>query len=1797
MSQEIDQRIVAMQFDNQQFESGVATSIGTLKRLKTALRMDHASDGLNDLSRSVKSFDMSGLASAVDLINQRFSMLGMMGMTVLHRLTNEAINAGHRLLNAIIIDPVKSGFQEYETQINAIQTILANTSSKGTTLDQVNAALDELNHYADMTIYNFTQMTRNIGTFTAAGVDLDTSVAAIKGIANLAAVSGSTSQQASTAMYQLSQAIASGTVKLQDWNSVVNAGMGGQVFQNALMETARLHNIKIDELMKKKGSFRETLSTGWLTSEILTETLKKFTGDLSKEQLIQMGYTEAQADSIYQLGITANDAATKVKTVTQLFDTLGEALQSGWTQSWEWIIGDFEEAKELLTSISDILSEKINESANKRNLLLEGWSKGGGRYMMIGGFREFARGLTEIAGSVQQAWKDIFPDFTVTNLLQFSGKFRKMMIEFHQALSKPRGENGESYLDYIRAAFRGVFSVAGIVVEFVKSVMGKLRSAAGALSPYLGTVLQWLGSFGDSIYSIFQRVRDGESFTVFFDEIIAKIQSLFSGGELGKLNFSVDGIKNFILNLFTSIKDAIGNGEDFWDFAAGFWETVLKSISIGFDTALNLGKGLLSKISIGTIFETVIGVLKAKILALLYNAAKSIGNIGETLKERVGEIGESLTDFVQGILSFKKESVGTTMLKIAGALAILTAAIYVLSKIKTEDLIKSLAVLAILLLGLYGFMRATSKIKRLRTPKGLLGLAVALAILMIPMKTIAGMDWESVGKGIVGIGALLLELGVFIGILNGMKNVRTPKGLISLALALSILMIPMKVISSMSWENVWKGIIGIGALLLELGIFIGIFNGMKHVRTPKGLIGLAVALTILMIPMKIISDMSWDSIGKGIVGIGALLLELGVFISIFNGMKHVKTPKGLISLAVALTILMIPMKTISDMSWDSIGKGIVGIGALLLELGVFIAIFNSMKHVRTPKGLISLAIALSTLMIPMKVISDMSWENLAKGLAGIGALLLELGLFVGAMSKLKGFAKGTIMILALAAFIGVFTIALGLIDGIPSATIAAFGGSLSAMMFAIAGAMRILSKLSMGDIVKGGAALFVGVTAIGGAVALVAEMVGNAVADVAEDLFEGTLSISHISEAGKKIDQKGIEKVKTAAETLATMMGNIVLTDTGGFDAMSDRLVLFGGRLALFNLNVGGIQENAAGNAVKMVNDIATMADTLSGLIDPGNQQNALANTIANVGAAISLYNDNVSGITITPDDTANASNIAAFIGALDEMLPKSDTLGRLTEINQQGEKLGGLNATSFGIVNIATALQRYSTVARNVNPESMNNVTAALGKLAELQENLGPADENPIIRWFTGKKQTLGDFAAALISLGNGLNSFYASMAYVATSGGKVEDVNLDKIGNAVTIVSKLAEVKNQVGTTDGILTWFANSDLASFGQNVETLGAHLASFSNSISGASLNTTKLDSMMTILERLVDAHSRLVFNGMELTDLFTWLIADVESINTLSSALAEVDVSNVSVFSDAILNFSKAASVLSSIPTESVNLSGMTSLMSIFANTSIPEFTLSGTESANAFFAAFITESQNGLANADSISIALIEVLNSKQSGFRQAGNYATRGFAIGIREGRSSAISAAIELASSTLSAVKNRLNEHSPSKETAALGQYFSLGLAKGIDQYSYAAKQSADSMSQEALDAVKAELAALASVSLDDLDTSPVIRPVVDISDVSAGIGAIGSMMQVQPGIQVRGIMSGVAADNLRAVAEENRGTDTSGIMREIQTINSKLDAFSAQLANMKVVLDSGELVGGIQSKVDTALGRNAKMRERS
>lgn len=414
MSKTVDERVVSMQFDNKHFESNVKTTMSTLDKLKQSLNLNGAAKGLSAVNSAAKNCNLGPLSTGVESVTAKFSALQVMGVTALANITNSAVNAGKRIVSALTIDPVKTGFQEYETQINAVQTILANTSHQGTTIDDVNKALDELNKYADLTIYNFTEMTRNIGTFTAAGLDLKTSTQAIQGIANLAAVSGSTSHQASTAMYQLSQALSAGTIRLMDWNSVVNAGMGGKIFQNAIIETAKnFEGVKqsVIDAYNNGVSFRELLNPtdygNWFSSELLAETLQKFTKSgsveylaktysLSEDNLLALqkigeetGYTSSEfkkmaselangnaetekaITDILTMSNTATDAATKVKTFTQLWDVLKEAAQSGWSRTWRLIIGDFEEAKNMLTPLADFFTNVINKMSDARNNLLE----------------------------------------------------------------------------------------------------------------------------------------------------------------------------------------------------------------------------------------------------------------------------------------------------------------------------------------------------------------------------------------------------------------------------------------------------------------------------------------------------------------------------------------------------------------------------------------------------------------------------------------------------------------------------------------------------------------------------------------------------------------------------------------------------------------------------------------------------------------------------------------------------------------------------------------------------------------------------------------------------------------------------------------------------------------------------------------------------------------------------------------------------------------------------------------------------------------------------------------------------------------------------------------------------------------------------------------------------------------------------------------------------------------------------------------------------------------------------------
>lgn len=1054
MSTTVDERVVEMRFDNKQFEQNIQTSLSSLDKLKRSLNLEGAAKGLETVNDAAQKCNMSPLTNAVETVRVRFSALEVMAITALQNITNSALAAGKNLVSAFTIDPIKSGFEEYETQINAVQTILANTSSKGTTLDQVNNALDELNHYADMTIYNFTEMTRNIGTFTAAGVDLDTSVAAIKGIANLAAVSGSNSQQASTAMYQLSQALAAGTVKLQDWNSVVNAGMGGQVFQDALKETAKVHGIAIDEMIKDEGSFRETLSKGWLTSDILTETLAKFTGDLNEDQLRTMGYTDDQIKSIMEMGKTANDAATKVKTFTQLFDTLKEAAQSGWTQSWEIIVGNFEEAKELLTEVSDTFSAVINASSDARNKMLQDWKDLGGRTMMIEAVKNVFEGLVSVAKPVREAFNEIFPPMTGKQLAEITERIRDLTAKFKM---------GEESSKNLKNTFKGVFAVLDIVGQAFKAVAGGVGELIGLFLPAGNGVLSLTGSFGEYLVKLDETVKKtdvfGKAVSTVVDIVKTAITFVKTAGEkvkeFGKTageKFDFPGFELFhsflerVHDRMAQIGDGAGKmksgvivafemmGEalekcKFLKVMEALW-TAVKVIAGGIADAVGTMMGTLAEKLGNADFSGVLDVLNSiAVGGIALSISKFLKSVTEPL-EGLNGVLEGVTGILDGVRgcfeAYQTNLKAGTLLKIGAAIALLAGSIVAISLIDSDKLSASLGAITVLFANLLGAMTIFNKIssdtgKVAKACTAMIAMSVAVSILAGALKKVSDLDWGELARGLVGIAGLTtIVVASSKAMASSQKQVmKGATSLIIFGAAIKILASACEDLSKLQWDELGRGLTGVGVLFAEIAVFLRVakFNG-KIISTATGIVILSAAMKVLASACKDFGQMEWSEIGKGLAEIGGLLAELAVFTNLAGNAKHVmSTGVALIAIGAAMKIFASAVKDFGQLQLDEIGRGLTAMGGALAEVAIAVNLMpKNMICIGT--GLVIVGGALETIANCMSKFGGMQWEEIGRGLTVMGGALAELAISLNFMKGTLGgsaallVASGALAVLA-----------------------------------------------------------------------------------------------------------------------------------------------------------------------------------------------------------------------------------------------------------------------------------------------------------------------------------------------------------------------------------------------------------------------------------------------------------------------------------------------------------------------------------------------------------------------------------------------------------------------------------------------------------------------------------------------------------------------------------------------------------------------------------------------------------------
>ena len=1128
MSTTIDSRVVEMRFDNKQFESNVQTSLSTLDKLKSSLNMNGATKGFEQIDNAAKKVNMSGLGNAVESVRLKFSALEVMAVTALSNITTQALNTASRIAKEFTIDPIMQGFSEYETQIGAVQTILANTSHQGTNLQQVNRALDKLNTYADKTIYNFTEMTRNIGTFTAAGVDLQTSVDSIKGIANLAAVSGSTSQQASTAMYQLSQALAAGKVSLMDWNSVVNAGMGGKVFQDALIRTSELLGTGAQAAIDTYGSFRESLTKGeWLTTEVLTETLKQFAGAYSEADLIQQGFTVEQARSIMEMAKTAEDAATKVKTFTQLFDTLKESAQSGWTQTWEILIGDFEEAKEVLTEISNVVGDVISKSAEARNEVLSGGLSSGWKQLLGAGIADEA-GYIDSIQEVARAHGDAF-DQMVADSDSFSDALKKGLQEgvISSETLSDAVFNFQEKMSGMSEEERKAAGYTSEMITQIETLASGLRDGSISMDEFTEKILrpsgrenliQALWNAAKGLMSVITPIKEAfrEIFPPMTAEQLYKItEGLRSLTERLTLSETAStNLKNTFKGLF-AVVDIIGNA----------FMAVVKAIGSLLGGVGELGGGLLSitgsfgewlvklneTIETTDIFNKVLGGIVNFIKAAATAIKNFITTVAQNFKIPGFELFHNLLERVQARMSQVGDAAGSMKSAVVVAFELMGEALancqFVQILQTIWNAVKTIASGIVNALGSIGGAITSS-----------LGEANFSGIIDL----LNGISFGAIAVGITkfvgGFRQAIDEIGSikesFIGILDSVRGCfeayqsQLQAGtLLKIASAIAILTASLVALSLIDSDKMSAALGGITVLFADLMASMAIFNKISGqatgvVKSTTAMLGISTAVLLLASALKKIGDLDAKQLATGLVGVVGLTATMVAAAKVMGSGTQtiIKGATQMVIFAAAIKVLASVCEDLATLSWEELAKGLVGVGVLLAEVSLFMntAKFSG-KSITTATGIVILAAAMKVLASACEDFGGMKWGEIAKGLVAVGALLAEITLFTNLTGNAKHVMSTGVALIAIAASMKIFASAVQDFSSLSWEEIAKGLVAMAGALTAVTVAVNFMPKNMIG--------IGTGLIAVAGALVIMAEALNKMSGMTWEEIAKGLVTL------------------------------------------------------------------------------------------------------------------------------------------------------------------------------------------------------------------------------------------------------------------------------------------------------------------------------------------------------------------------------------------------------------------------------------------------------------------------------------------------------------------------------------------------------------------------------------------------------------------------------------------------------------------------------------------------------------------
>ena len=1111
-----------MTFDNSKFNENVKSTTNALDGLDEKLGVLEKNDAINKMSK-----DMSGLAST-------FSKSGTIMFGVLNRLGSELVSFGRKLASSLT-SGIRDGLAEYNLQIDSTQTILSNVKDEGKGINDVTNALDELNRYADMTIYNFSEMTRNIGMFTAAGTKLDTSVSTIKGLANAAAIVGANSQTAARAWYQVSQAMAAGTFKLMDWRSLEVSNIAGEQFQEVIKEVARAtkatdkHGKNIDQMIKKYGSLRDTLKEGWLTAGRFSEAMSILSGDIDDTTLIKKGYTQKQIKKLRQIADEAMDAATAVKTFKQLVQTVAETIGSGWAETFRIMIGDIEEAKSLFTGINNILSDFIEKGQIIRKFLIKKiFEDDGAKNKLKDVFDNALTSFSALYRALRAGWMNIF------SIDRIRGAAKKM-IDFMTKTSEALTLNQKTEYAALTEAERKEKGLTGLiktskwnqelVTKAIENVVRIGRGAASAIDIVWSTLKQLtlfiinkipffrdfyknlkegnegllssVGKVADTITTIRNMIVNEQLITKLLEAVNEKIKSIVQNNPALQMLISfVKWIRGNVKNALTIIKNI--------DFSGVI--KALKDIKTIIKQILNV---VISK----DVFDAIVNIMKM-ILGIgkniLSGSAKFLTGFAETIKETDARTKDLLSTTVRVTAAFiilqnlikkipsitrllyrmnipqmfryitkfmkAKAFVETSeaMRNVAIAIGILSISLIALSVVPFDTLIQRLSLVAVSILM---FVLA---IKSLGASINIMDDVRAAVMNAFKFLAIAAV-FASVSTSLLAIvGAMTLLKKVF----------PNPKELGSYIRSLIVLLLSLAAAVFLITK-------AIGSFELNLGGIIKLI-GVKSIMTT--VVGSILALTLIL---SLLASVPEEKLAKAITAMVAISLIItgmvGSF-SLLSGLREniiasVLALGAIASVLTALTYCITQLSLITAIPntnlYESVGSLtvlsliVVGLTDLIGKINIASNIGNISKNILIMGGIAGLIASLSLVIAQLSLVTAIPNVSLLETVTALGMMaMIVVGLTalvekIDIVSGIVNISKNIAIMYSIAGLVAAMSVVimqLSLITAIPNTNLFEAVIALGLMTSIIVGLTALIEKIdiasSVASIVKNVAIMY-----------------------------------------------------------------------------------------------------------------------------------------------------------------------------------------------------------------------------------------------------------------------------------------------------------------------------------------------------------------------------------------------------------------------------------------------------------------------------------------------------------------------------------------------------------------------------------------------------------------------------------------------------------------------------------------------------------------------------------------------------